>query len=241
MFPLTHLYMNRRILGRMNPPLALGSVLPDVLSSLGMPWEESHRMKPCCLALHPEVRLGDSLHGIGLPGLDYYTDRCFLGGPGYAFRKAGAITPRMAALGLPERDLIWRGHNQVEMAIEVSLGRTHRHLFSCLQEAREDRELLEHTSLVLEEAYGVRGDIAAVLDSFILMNADSASLGSYYSGKLNRIYRLETTGGQIREIIRAAWQEVRPDHLHFLNYCQERITSSLKRQQKIRARKNRQA
>ena len=75
MYPLTHLYFTKNVLGRLSSALALGSVLPDILTSVGMKWKEAHSQN---IFPHKEM-LGNLIHGINLPGLDYYSDCAFEG------------------------------------------------------------------------------------------------------------------------------------------------------------------
>ncbi len=226
MFPLTHLYVNQEVTGTMTPELALGSVLPDILAGLGISWDRSHALKPC-EGWPLDIQRGDALHGVGLPGLDHFTDQSWNKGPGYAFSKARHIADRMKGLGLPDSDLIWRGHNQVEMAIEIQIGHTHRQLFRHLKAAHEDRALLRVVEQKIRSLYGVTGAISPLIAHFLHLNADPDVLSAQYARRLNQHYRLEITPGQISEMIDAAWDVIRHDYKDFLSDCIGRLRETV--------------
>lgn len=228
MFPLTHLYVNRQVTGTMTPELALGSVLPDILTGLGISWERSHALKPCD-GWPRDIQRGDALHGVGLPGLDHFTDQSWNQGPGYAFSKAEHFAGRMKDLGLPDNDLIWRGHNQVEMAIEIQIGRTHRDLFDHLRRASEDSALVRLVEHRIRSLYGVSGSIEPLLAHFLHLNADPDVLSSQYARRLNNHYNLEIRPEQIASIIDTAWELIRTDYRAFLADCIDRLRDAVTR------------
>ena len=44
MYPLTHLFFAKRVLGFLDDPVALGSIFPDVLILSSIGWKESHSL-----------------------------------------------------------------------------------------------------------------------------------------------------------------------------------------------------
>ncbi len=227
MFPLTHLYVNQIILGSMNPMQAIGSVLPDLLAYSGIAWERAHSLKdeatlPC------DVYIADALHGVGLPGLDYYTDKSYRQGDGYAFYKARYIKDALLTLGVPEGDCLWRGHNIIEMAIEVNIKNTTRMTFAPLRKANLETALITTLEQSLTASMGQPVDLSTPLSLFVSLDGDQKILSDHYSIKLNQAYKTDISGDSIHSLIEQAQSYISKDYLNFLEDCVTRMENHLR-------------
>jgi hypothetical protein len=227
MFPLTHLYVNQIILGSMNPMQAIGSVLPDLLTSNGIPWQQAHSLKDKC-SLPWEVYIADALHGVGLPGLDYYTDQSYRHGEGYAFYKARYIKDALTSLGVPEKDSLWRGHNIIEMAVEVNVRNTSRMTFEPLVALKSSPELLSGLEHSLTQTQGQSINLIKPISLFASLDGNQTSLAEHYSTKLNHVYQTDISGTSIHRLIDQAQSYIRKDYKYFLENCVARMENHLR-------------
>ncbi|QRN86233.1 hypothetical protein JR334_03140 [Clostridia bacterium] len=227
MFPLTHLYVNQIILGSMNPARAIGSVLPDLLVYNGIDWEDAHSIKKKFM-LPRDVFLADALHGVALPGLDYYTDKSYRNGNGFAFYKAGHIKEDLSSLGVPERDCLWRGHNVIEMAVEVNIKRFTRMTFEPMRHAIEQTDLLHTLEQSLSDSIGHDIDLTTPLSLFVSLDGDQNILSKHYSQKLNAFYETEISGPIVSRLIDKAQTHIEKDYTDFLEYCVTRMEKDLR-------------
>lgn len=128
MFPLTHLYTAKTVLGYENKQTALGALFPDYGSYLGLGRNLCHEMG---IDMYHYVQekdvsqldfaLGALTHGTALPGIDFYADEEYHGiRPGFCFQKGKAIVDEVAAAcQLPSRMSLWKTHNIIEMGFDV--------------------------------------------------------------------------------------------------------------------------
>ena len=128
MFPLTHLYTAKAVLGYENKGTALGALFPDYGSYLGLGRNLCHEMgidmyhyarERGAAPLH--FALGALTHGTALPGIDFYADEEYRGiRPGFCFQKGAAIVDEVAAAcELPSSMALWKTHNIIEMGFDV--------------------------------------------------------------------------------------------------------------------------
>lgn len=128
MFPLTHLYTAKTVLGYENKQTALGALFPDYGSYLGLGRNLCHEigLDMYHYAQEKDVSrldftLGALTHGTALPGIDYYADEEYHGiRPGFCFQKGEAIVNEVAAAcQLPSQMALWKAHNIIEMGFDV--------------------------------------------------------------------------------------------------------------------------
>lgn len=226
MFPLTHLYVNKLVWGTLDADRALGSVLPDLLTSNRIAWGEAHAIKRPVL-LPKAVFLSDALHGTGLPGLDFYTDQSYADGPGYAFGKAKALQSSLHRLGLPWQDTLWRGHNIVEMAVETMVGENHRALYTPLWCGLNQRTTLDRVQDSLSRAVNRPLDLFGPLSLFLSLDARPEVMSRHYADKLNDHYATRIESRDIDALIVQAMTLVSADYQSFLAECIRRMRRSL--------------
>lgn len=128
MFPLTHLYTAKAVLGYENRLTALGSLFPDYGAFLGIGRNLCHEMSldmyHYAIEYFPDdidFALGALTHGTALPGIDWYADEEYHGlRPGFCFQKGELICDRVAKFcKIPQNMALWKTHNIMEMAFDV--------------------------------------------------------------------------------------------------------------------------
>ena len=134
MFPLTHLYTAKEVLGYENAMTALGAMFPDFGSVLGAGRNLCHEMGVDMWHYamesdkdHADFALGVLTHGTALPGIDWYADESYHGlRPGFCFQLGEEIAAEAAkACNLPPNMAVWKAHNIIEMAFDVITERKH--------------------------------------------------------------------------------------------------------------------
>lgn len=220
MYPLSHIYVSYRTLNQMNPPTALGSVLPDILVGTGIPWRKAHHSTEAlfqeCLTI-PSLRLGAALHGIDLPGLDFYSDVSYQNGKGYAYQKASLIEHDVVGLGIEPDHALWRGHNFIEMAIEIQLSEKYPELWQYLFEAQKDDHLHNQIRRLANSLGATRPEFAPrVLNRFLTIQGQIDSLAQDYASKLSNFYSMSVDPAQCKTIITKSIAIVQEDYQEFL-------------------------
>jgi hypothetical protein len=231
MYPLSHIYVSSKILDEMDASLALGSVLPDVLVGTGILWREAHHSTRAPFEEHlhsPFLRIGAALHGIDLPGLDFFSDVSYAEGKGYAYQKAVHIEEDIINLGVNQEHALWRGHNFVEMAIEVTLNEQHSQFWQYLKQGQQDENLMAQITRLANELEANQPDVAPlVLDRFLTIRGQKENLAKDYATKLNRIYSLTIEPSQCENIITKAMELIETDYRQFLDNSIQTIQLAL--------------
>jgi len=231
MYPLSHIYVSYCALNQMDPPTALGSVLPDILVGTGIPWRKAHRSTEAPFQqylISPALRLGAALHGIDLPGLDYFSDISYRNGKGYAYQKATFIEKDVIALGVQPEHAAWRGHNFIEMAMEIKLSRQHPQLWQYLEEAQNGTNLLgqvEELARALEATYPER--VPQVLQRFLTIRGKEEALARDYANKLNNFYSLSIDPAACQTIIAKCLDIIEADCQSFLSEAIDALRQGL--------------
>lgn len=232
MYPLTHLFITHEVLGYLNPAAALGSILPDILTAAGLPWHQAHGFKNLD-GIDQDIIRGDWIHGSDLPGLDYYSDCAYKENEGFAFQHALYLRQDLWELGLPKEHLLWRGHNFIEMAVEINLNNTYSHLWSYLEEASKQQDLKKQIYNVMA-TYGLEKKqiLDLVLDRFLNIKGQQELLAEDYADKLNKIYQLNIASENCLELILKSQELIAPHYQNFLNYCIQQIREDLTQKEK---------
>lgn len=226
MYPLTHLYVTKNVLGDLSPALALGSVLPDILTSVGVIWREAHNQKNFS---QKEMLLGNLIHGIGLPGLDYYSDCAFQGQEGFAFQYAQHLENDLTQLGIPKEHSLWRGHNFIEMAVEVNLNQTESDLWQELETASQDENLLNIIyEFLRQHDYQEEHLVNKALERFLTVRGKLERLGEDYANKLNSIYQTQVDKKNCQKLILKSQDLIQDQYQKFLEKCCELIKNDIK-------------
>jgi hypothetical protein len=230
MYPLTHLYVTEQVLGSLNPALALGSILPDILVGAGLTWKEAHNHSFKKLPdTNRDLMLGDLIHGSFLPGLDYYSDCAYEDKEGYAFQNAVHLCTDLVRLGIPQEHALWRGHNFIEMAIETMLNETNSYLWCELEKAFHQQELKSEVySIIAGCNLHKPGIVDLILQRFLEIRGKKECLAADYARKLNNIYRLGLSAEKCLALIAKSQELITPHFRKFLNNCVDWIAKDLK-------------
>lgn len=234
MYPLSHIYVSYRALNQMDSHTALGSVLPDILVGTGIPWRKAHHSTKAPFQEHltsPSLRLGAALHGIDLPGLDYFSDISYQNGKGYAYQKASLIENDVMEMGVQPDHALWRGHNFIEMAIEIKLSQQHPELWQYLFEAQKNDNLHNQVSMLANSLGATHPELAPqVLNRFLTLQGQVDSLAQDYAKKLSNFYSLPVDPTNCKTIITKSMAIVQEDYQEFLansiNAIQQAIEKS---------------
>ncbi len=151
MYPKTHLYFAQKLFELDSPAFILGCIFPDVAGVAGISREFSHAcgrrlLREWKKPLQAEFALGVATHGNDPQGLDYYGDEKYLDfEKGYCFAKSRLIEKETIALGIPPEMAWWKGHNIVEMAIEIWVsqqGAYGQKIFQALADSEVKQQLI---------------------------------------------------------------------------------------------------
>ena len=129
MFPLTHLYTAKEILGYETPHSAVGSLFPDFGVIIGHGRNLCHEMSrdlydfACQHHDKPGMEFATAAltHDIALPGIDWYADEEYHGvRTGFCFQQGQLISERVAkACNLNHSMAVWKAHNVMEMGFDL--------------------------------------------------------------------------------------------------------------------------
>jgi hypothetical protein len=139
MFPMAHVWLLEQVVARPEPAHYVGCVWPDMLFGSPLEHAASHRRGVELLAFARQ-RLADGTPGAAgfmsfaagvvthcsePHGFDWYSDEQWGDDPtsrGYAFQRGAPIAiATAAACGLPASFGVWKAHNVIEMAFELTL------------------------------------------------------------------------------------------------------------------------
>lgn len=226
MYPLTHFYVTKLVLNKLNPGLALGSILPDILVGAGLDWQTAHNYKDL-VTENKDIILGDLIHGTFLPGLDYYSDCSYDGKEGYAFQHARYLYEDIVKLGVPKNHALWRGHNFIEMAVECSVNAENNFLWQYLESAAGEKHLLNEIHLIIASYNLNQKIVSRILKRFLAIRGETNYLAQDYSRKLNNVYALNLVAPQCLAILNKAADIITCSCGFFLDTCIEKITVNL--------------
>ncbi len=222
MFPLTHLYFTKKIEKKLNSALSIGSCLPDILVSCGIDWKTAHEeLLP--LSLPGDIKRACLYHGTNptYPGLDYYCDKDYKSYEcGFAFYHANMFTNELANLDIPVTDLLWRGHNIIEMACEIIIVKQNPYLHAEFQLAKNDINLKNSLYQALASKLSVsENQFLHVVDSFMDMQGTAEDLLSGFVKKINKSYRLAYSATYFLPILEQAVELMEELCLPFIDDC----------------------
>lgn len=244
MFPIAHWYFGRQLAGGVYDPLfALGGTLPDLGRSMGLDRNEAH--SSCCRVFYryaltqaPELKpaaLGMLGHGIDPHCVDYYADEHWLQGPrGWCFQQGASYIPQViAACGLPEEWGLWKSHNLVEMACELTLEQQHPQLSQELLQAAQDQAAQKVLAQGLSRCFGleeqrVRRSLAMLPEIFAIDRPTAASLGEKYRQSLFRIHQIQQADAEaIAALICQIQQEKGADFWPWAKQVSDLVSANL--------------
>ncbi len=241
MFPLTHIWFSRKVLGYVNNMTVLGSVFPDTVIKCCLKYDQTHKEGWGLydyFAEHSERHLdfvkAVAAHTVYPKGLDFYGDEEYRNGyKGYCFQKAAYIEKEVIiACNIPEEFGLWKAHNFIEMGIELNIAESERGLAKIFSQGLKDRLLIEELSSYIDGYYGLKNMSAAdcfyrFKDFLELNEIDSNELSRRYNAQMQVKHGIEIDISKCSDIIEKSRAIADEDFKDFIDYCVERIGNML--------------
>lgn len=241
MFPLTHLYTAKAVLGYENRLTAWGALFPDYGAFLGIGRNLCHEMSLDMyhyaaefFSDHIDFSLGALTHGTALPGIDWYADEEYHGvRPGFCFQKGKLICDRVAkCCNLPQNMALWKTHNIIELAFDVITGRRCPGIGRIILDSLPSSEKPFCTDFLQSYLHRSEKDICAMFSEvtgyFSFWGDDIEDMAEKFIVSLER--RHQITGcdkNKLINLIGEAVNIVEPFYDDFMAEALEAITSAL--------------
>jgi len=242
MFPITHIWFSRRVLGYVNNMTVLGSIFPDIVIKCCLTRDQTHNIG---WGLYEYMRSNSEeyldfaramvTHTVNPKGLDFYGDEEYSDGyKGYCFQKAAEIEYEViAACNIPEKFGLWKAHNFIEMGIEMNIEDSEKGLTDMFTKALSDSLLVRELSLRLDKYFKLQGGSVAdcfskFTDFMELKELNSFALASRYNTQMQVKHGININILKSSEIIEKSRTIVRDDFDSFIDYCTEKVVNMLK-------------
>jgi hypothetical protein len=225
----------------------LGGILPDLVSAMGLDRNYGHQMGKefyfWCKENADDAlafAYGAWLHGADPVGLDYYADECWHGGNGWCFQKCVPYMDMVErACNIPPKWALWKGHNFVEMAMELVTCELEPTLADELVAARLDNEAVAAADEILhffaKTEKGVPAKIYRKLPAiFALEGINPVTLAERYKTQLEIRHQIagSDTGAMAAIIDTVKIKEGR-EYLPWLNEANTLMQEAINNFQKI--------
>ncbi|HYF82064.1 MAG TPA: hypothetical protein VEB00_03420 [Clostridia bacterium] len=242
MFPITHIWFSRRVLGYVNNLTVLGSVFPDTVIKCSLTYDQTHnagwglyeRFRD-----HSEEYLDFAraavTHTVNPKGLDFYGDEEYGSGyKGYCFQKAVEIEKEViSACNIPDKFGLWKAHNFIEMGIEMNIADSENELVSILHKGLTDNYLINELSTRIDKYFGLKersaADCFSKFTEFMeLQELSSLALANRYNAQMQVKHGIKIDISRCSDIIEKSRTIVREDFESFIDYCTEKVETMLK-------------
>ena len=242
MFPITHIWFSRKVLGYMNNMTVLGSVFPDTVIKCCLTHNQTHNVGWELYRFIGEYR-ADCLdfakalvtHTVNPKGLDYYGDENYGSGyKGYCFQKAAEIEREVIeACNIPEKFGLWKAHNFIEMGIEMNIAYSNRELMDAFHDGLNDYSLERELSTILDKYYGLKDmtvcDCFSRFSGFMeLKEVSSLTFAKRYNSQMQVKHGIEINIPKAGRIIEKCRSIVQDDFEDFIEYCTLKVETMLK-------------
>lgn len=242
MFPITHIWFSRKVLGYLNNMTVLGSIFPDTVISGYLTYEQTHKVGWGLYDFfehnYPELidfARGAVTHTVSPKGLDFYGDEDFGEGPkGYCFQKARQIELEVIeACNIPESFGLWKAHNFIEMGIELNVAESEKTLADILHEGLNDYELINALSAPLKNYFGAEKlsvpECMKRFSGFIEPeNLNSFTLAKKYNKQMQTKHGISIDIDKCSNIIEKSRVIVKDDFDDFTAFCTSRVHDMLR-------------
>lgn len=242
MFPITHIWFSRKVLGYINNMTVLGSVFPDTVIKCCLTRDQTHDVG---WGLHNyfkehgkeylDFTKAMATHTVNPKGLDFYGDEEYgTGYKGYCFQKAAAIEREVIeACNIPEKFGLWKAHNFIEMGIEMNIISSERELVDSFYRGLTDFSLEKELSSLLDEYYGLKdssvNECFSKFSSFMeLKDVSSLAFANRYNTQMQTKHGIKINISKSSEIIEKSRSIVQNDFDDFIEFCIEKVESMLK-------------
>jgi hypothetical protein len=242
MFPMTHIWFSRKVLGYSNNMTVLGSIFPDTVIKCCLTYDQTHRIG---WGLYEYFRNNAekyldfaksvATHTVNPKGLDFYGDEEYGSGyKGYCFQKAAMIEKEVIeACNIPAEFGLWKAHNFIEMGIEMNLINSEKELVSLLHDGLKDTDLIHELSYHLNGYFGLKD--ASVADCFgkftgfmELRDISSLAFAERYNTQMQVKHDIKIDILKCSDIIEKSRAIVQEDYESFIACCTEKVKAMLK-------------
>lgn len=238
MFPITHIWFGEKVLGELNNMGILGTIFPDMVISGCFSHEMTHRAgwKLFDFLLAKDKAFmpfaaGTITHGVNPTGLDYFGDESFPGGEkGYCFQKAAFIKNEVIeACNIPEEYGLWKGHNFIEMAIEMEIYSENQYINTRMKNALNDVSTIKIIGKALAEFYTLKTeDVINCIEQFgkyvELEKPSPGSLAAKYDIQMKKKHGINIDIVKSEKIIQNSREIIKEDVFEFFSFTENEVT-----------------
>jgi hypothetical protein len=242
MFPITHIWFSRGILGYTNNLTVLGSIFPDTAISGCLIHEQTHsggwglyKFFEDNFTEYMDFVKAAAIHTVNPRVLDFYSDEEYRSGyKGYCFQKAQKIEQEVIdACNIPNEFGLWKAHNFIEMGIEVNIATSEKGLVDVLHEGLNDDVLIGGLASPLESYFGISKFSAYEcfkrFAGFVeLGDLNSLSLAKKYDIQMKTKHGIGIDVLKCRDIIEKSRIIVKDDFNDFIEYCSRKVHDMLR-------------
>ena len=242
MFPLTHIWFSRRVLGYVNNMTVLGSVFPDTVIKCCLTYDQTHNVGWGLYEYfrdHSEEHLDFAravvTHTVNPKGLDFYGDEEYGNGyKGYCFQKAVEIEKEViSACNIPDKFGLWKAHNFIEMGIEMNIANSENELVNIFHKGLTDSHLINELSTRIDKYFGLKERSAAdcfgkFTEFMELQELSSFALANRYNTQMQVKHGIKIDISKSSDIIEKSRTIVQEDFESFIDYCTEKVETMLK-------------
>ncbi|MGE5633029.1 MAG: hypothetical protein ACM3TR_18320 [Caulobacteraceae bacterium] len=242
MFPITHIWFSRGILGHINNLTVLGSIFPDTAISGCLNHEQTHSGGWGLYKFFEDKYMeyldfvkASVIHTVNPRGLDFYSDEEYgQGYKGYCFQKAQEIEEEVIdACNIPVEFGLWKAHNFIEMGIEVNIATLEKGLVDVLHEGLNDSFLIGKLSSPLESYFGISNlsiyDCFKRFAGFVeVEDLNSYNLAKKYDIQMKTKHGIGIDVPKCCDIIEKSRIIVKDDFDDFIEYCSKKVNDTLR-------------
>lgn len=242
MFPITHIWFCRKVLGYSNNMTVLGSIFPDTVIKCSLNRDQTHNVGWGLYKYlnnnrneYLEFARAMATHTVNPRGLDFYGDEEYGDGyKGYCFQKAAVIEKEVIeACNIPVEFGLWKAHNFIEMGIEMNIAECERELMTVFHKGLTDYCLIKEISLYLDKYYGLKDNSTAECFSKFtefmeLQDLNSYSLANRYNIQMQYKHGISIDISKCSNIIEKARIIAHEDFENFMEFCAGKVKAMLK-------------
>ncbi len=242
MFPMTHVWFCRQVLGSLSNKEILGAVFPDIVITKCLAHEETHKpgwgLYDYIKQRYPEnakTAMAIATHTVFPEGLDYYGDENYgKGTKGYCFQKGELIVDKVVKCRIPEEFGLWKAHNFIEMSIELEILKRVPELRTQLHEAFNDEGSIGELSEMLGGYMSINpSQLAESFKAFYgfieIKDINSTSLAEKYNQQMLSKHGISIDIVASAALIEGSRQLIAEDIMQFMQICEARVKDMLER------------
>jgi len=242
MFPITHIWFSKEVLGNMNNMTVLGAIFPDTAISGFLTHEKTHKVGWRLFDFFEnsyseflDFAKGIVTHAVDPRGLDFYADEEFgEGRKGYCFQKASHIEREVIeACSIPESFGLWKAHNFIEMGIELNMAESNEIYSKALYDALNDSCLINALAEPLESFFELgKTAITESMKRFAgfveLSHLNSRTLAQKYNEQMQSKHGIKIDVGRSCNIIEKSRIIIEDDFDEFAGVCINNVRNMLR-------------